>query len=34
LLALPAMREWAADAANEAELNASVDPGRLQAQQQ
>jgi hypothetical protein len=34
LLALPAMREWAADAANEGELNASVDPGRLQAQQQ
>jgi glutathione S-transferase len=34
LLALPSMREWAADAANEGELNASVDPGRLQAQQQ
>ena len=31
LLALPAMREWAADAADEAELAASLDP---QAQQQ
>src|SRR6202795_4092892 len=34
LLGLPAMREWAADAANEAELVAGVSPGRLQAQQQ
>jgi glutathione S-transferase len=34
LLAFPAMREWAADAADEGELSAGVDPGRLQAQQQ
>jgi glutathione S-transferase len=34
LLALPAMREWAADAAKETELIPGLEPGGLQAQQQ